>query len=383
MTSSTECPRFLAPGLTAQPLAVGCRAIGGLSVQDGVPVRCSTSSDDVALEGLRTAVSTGANLFDTADSFGLGHSERLLGRLVAEVGRSSVLLSSKAGQVRGTAPHPYAGPSLRHRLEQTLDNLDTEYVDLYSLHTLDFGREDRYLHVAIEQLRAFRDVGCVRAIGMPGPPSPEGAGGPGNAAVSDRQARFRQIFGLLRPDVLWTSCSPLAEPPHVAGEPLAAFAARHGIALLLTEPLAQGLITGKYTPKCRPRFAPGDQRRSSPLFGTSALRVIDEELAALRARFGPGPDDMARVALGFALQQGDHTVVAAGFSSPCQVAVNHSLGPILTAQEMACVAGAYGRIRRRLHEVIHGQGRRRLPSGDALQGHGVKDIPPVGSGRAP
>lgn len=379
MTTSIAAPRLLAPGLAVQPLAIGCWAIGGPSAQDGAPVGCSTICDDAALAGLRTAVAEGANLFDTADSFGLGHSERLVGRVVAEVGRDSVLLSSKAGHVRGTAPHPYAGPSLRHRLEQTLENLDTEYVDLYSLHCLDFGPEDRYLHVAIDQLRAFRDVGCVRAIGMPGPPALE-RGSADDVAAHYDHSRFLRIFRLLRPDVVWVSCSPLVEPPHVADEPLGVFAARHGVALLLTEPLAQGLITGKYTPQRQPCFPPGDQRRGSPLFGTAALQVIDEELMVLRARFGPRPEDMARVALRFALQQGDHTVVAAGFSSPRQVAANLSPGPALTGQEMACVAGAYSRIRQRLRKEIHGAGRQHLRSPGAMQRHGVKDIPPVGSG---
>ncbi|MEU5900289.1 aldo/keto reductase [Streptomyces venezuelae] len=379
MTPSTWSPRLLAPGIAVQPLAVGCRGIGGPSVPGGSSTGCSTSRDDAALEGLRTAVLLGANLFDTADFFGFGHSERLLGRLVAEVGRTSVLLSSKAGRVRGTAPHPYAAPALRHRLEQTLENLDTEYVDLYSLHSLDFGNSDQYLDVAIEQLLAFRSVGCVRAIGMPGPPVERRRGGPHDAALRSGQAQFRKIFNLLRPDFVWSSGNPLLSPPHVAGEPLTEFAARHKVALLLTEPLAQGLVTGKYTPQRPPRFTSGDQRCGSPLFGSAALHIIDAELMPLRDRFGSRPENLAHVALRFALEQGDHTVVAAGFSTARQVAGNLAAGPALTAQELTCVAEAYRRMRQRLHEELLSADRQQARSAHAVQRHGVEDIPAVGS----
>lgn len=384
MTSSARSRRPLAPGLAARPLAVGCWAIGGPAVHNGVSVGWSTSSDDAALEGLRTAASLGSTLFDTADAFGLGHSERLLGQLVAEVGRRSVLLSSKAGWVKGTAPHPYAGPALRHQFEQTLENLDTDFVDLYSLHNLDFGHGDEYLHVANDQLRAFREAGCIRAIGMPGPPV--GHATSKGIAEHPGHTRFVQIFRLLRPDVIWASCNPLAPPPHVAGEPLGAFAARHGVSLMLTEPLAQGLITGKYTPRQRPRFELGDHRRDSPLFSLPVLAVIDEELTALRERFGPTPDDLTRVALRFALQQGDHTVVAAGFSTPRQVELNLAPAPLLTSEEMSFVAGVYGQIRRRLSSAVRSTGRLLHWSGamaGTSQRHGVNHIPSVGSALAP
>ncbi len=385
VTSSARFRRLLAPGLAVRPLAVGCWAIGGPAVDNGVSVGWSTSCDEAALEGLRTAASLGPTLFDTADAFGLGHSERLLGQLVAEVGRSAVHLSSKAGWVRGSALHPYAGPALRHQFEQTLENLDTDFVDLYSLHNLDFGPADEYLPVANDQLRAFREAGCIRAIGMPGPPVSRAASA--DLAEHPDHTRFVRIFRLLRPDVIWASGNPLAPPPHVAGEPLGAFAARHGVSLLLTEPLAQGLVTGKYTPRERPRFDRGDHRRDSPLFTRPVLAVIDEELTALRERFGPTPDDLARVALRFALQQGDHVVVVAGFSTPRHVELNLAPAPLLTPEEMSFVAGVYGKIRRRLPAAVVSTGRLLPWSGAAVVGssqrHRVDHVPPVGPVLAP
>lgn len=102
------------------------------------------------------AYSIGATLFDTADEYGHGRSERLLGRLVEQVPRDSPVLSSKVGYFTGTAPHGYHPAHMRHQLEQTLDNLRTDYPDLYFFHHSEFGENDQLLEPAIETMRAFQ-----------------------------------------------------------------------------------------------------------------------------------------------------------------------------------------------------------------------------------
>jgi aryl-alcohol dehydrogenase-like predicted oxidoreductase len=103
MTALDLKPRHIAPGLTVNPLGVGCWAIGGPTVNAGYPVGWGSVDDARSLDGLRTALEHGANFFDTADVFGHGHSERLLGQLLKEVDRESVHIASKIGWVRGTA----------------------------------------------------------------------------------------------------------------------------------------------------------------------------------------------------------------------------------------------------------------------------------------
>lgn len=76
---------------------------------------------------------------------GHGRSERLVGRLVADVPRDSVVLVSKVGYFAGTAPHGYHPLHMRHQLEQSPDNLRTEHLDVYFLHHPNFGPDDRYL----------------------------------------------------------------------------------------------------------------------------------------------------------------------------------------------------------------------------------------------
>lgn len=110
-------------GLKVSALGVGCWALGGPDSNLGLPMGWGPIEDDQARAGLEQAYALGTTLFDTADVYGHGRSERLLGRLVEQVPRDSLVLSSKVGYFRGTAPHGYHPPHLRHQLEQTLDNL--------------------------------------------------------------------------------------------------------------------------------------------------------------------------------------------------------------------------------------------------------------------
>jgi aryl-alcohol dehydrogenase-like predicted oxidoreductase len=342
-------PRRLTKDLSVNPLAVGCWAIGGPTVNSGSPIGWSTNDDARSLEGLRRSIALGADLFDTADVYGHGHSERLLGQVLRECDREALTITSKVGFVPGTAPHSYATPRLRHQFEQSCQNLGTDYLDAYFLHNMDFGEDDRYLSDAIDQIRALRDAGFIRAIGMRGPQT---LGSDRPDAADIRTTRFLKIFRLVRPDLLWIRFNPLSPPPLVDGEDIFSFTARQGVGLLLSEPLAQGLLTGKYDPAHPPSFALGDHRRHKVWFTEPGLTVIDAGLQLLRERFGPRPEDLTRVALRFSLQQADHTAVLAGFTTPQQVTANHAcLGQALTGAELDYAEAVYAQIREGLDAV--------------------------------
>src|SRR5690349_11563177 len=158
-----------ATGIETTTLGVGCWAIGGEDFNLGVPMGWSGTDEDRSLAGLERAYEMGVNLFDTADIYGHGRSERLLGQLVGQVARSSVVLSSKVGYFTGTASHGYEPQHMRHQLEQTLTNLRTDYLDIYFLHHAEFGPGDRYLPGAIKTIHAMKEEGLIRAVGTRGP----------------------------------------------------------------------------------------------------------------------------------------------------------------------------------------------------------------------
>lgn len=283
----------------------------------------STARDTASREALEVSYDLGVNLFDTADVYGLGHSERLLGALLQQVPRTSVVVSSKVGYFAGTASHGYVPSHMRRQLETTLENLGTDYVDIYHFHHPDFGPEDRYLDGALAQMDQFRQEGLVRYVGLRGPhrlASERMQLAPGQR--ENKNDRFHRLFRAIRPDYLAVRYNVLTPPPRPADEDIITFAAARGVSVLVNKPLGQGLLTGKYRVDTPVHYGEGDHRLRKRWFTPEAFAVIDEELGTLREHFGTRTSDLVRAVLGVCLNLGAHTAVLAGFTSPSQVREN-------------------------------------------------------------
>ncbi|MGC4916327.1 aldo/keto reductase [Streptomyces albogriseolus] len=280
-------------------------------------------ADGSAVDALLHAYARGATVYDTSDVYGLGHSQRLLGRMLTQVPRTSVRITCTVGTYKGTGQHAYSSLNLFRQVEQTQENLGVKHLDVLVLAHTDFGPRDRYLEEARDTLRALRDSGDVTAIGLrvPGilPVSP--ATSDPSAGYWGSQPRYDFLFDQLNPQVLSTTASPL-EPQtgHTAvggAESVFSFARRRGVATMIHEPLLHGLLTGKYGPGSV--FSPGDVRsRYTP----ADLEIIDRGLEALRNRFGRDPQALARIALHYCLRRCPDSIVVAGVSSPEQVNKN-------------------------------------------------------------
>lgn len=224
-------------GMTVHPLGVGCRPIGGRVTGTGSSAQRSELQDDDARDGLKRAVKRGASVFDTADLYGLGHSQRLLGQALAH-DRDRVCITTRVAH-RGTAAHAYAPPHLRHQLEQTLENLQTGYLDVVLLDADSFGPGDCFLNDAAITLHDLRTRRLIRSVGLSLPSGP-GASDPAAGA------RLIRVLEAVKPDVLAARYNGLSAQPSVAGESLFAYAGREHLPVLVCEPLARGLLTGKY-----------------------------------------------------------------------------------------------------------------------------------------
>ena len=345
--------RTLTCELRVHPVGIGCWAIGGPDINLGLPMGWSTADQTASLRGLEAAYELGANLFDTADVYGHGRSERLLGHLIAQVSRDSLVISSKVGYFAGTAAHPYLPSAMRRQLESTLENLRTDYLDIYFLHNSSFGDNDQYLDGAIEQMRAFQQQGLIKAVGMRGP----------HRFVTDRlavprqqredkYARFRDLFARLRPGYLAVRFNALTPSPPPGHGDIFAFAAEHGASVLINKPLAQGLLTGKYHPDRPPRFEPGDHRLRKAWFTPRALGILRDGLAPVRDRFGATPAELAPVMLAYCLHRASNAAVLAGFTTQEQVRAN--LAPPsqpLTDDDLAFIRDTAGAVQQRLDEA--------------------------------
>ena len=115
-------------GLSVSEIGAGCWAIGGPFTNLGVDGGWSHVPDRDAQDGLMQALSMGTNVFDTADVYGLGRSERLVGWMLRQAPslgyrRDDIVVASKTGMFRGCGRHGYQSLQMRHQLEMSLDNL--------------------------------------------------------------------------------------------------------------------------------------------------------------------------------------------------------------------------------------------------------------------
>jgi aryl-alcohol dehydrogenase-like predicted oxidoreductase len=301
-------------------IGAGCWTIGGSATNRGVPIGWSGVDEHAAFAGLERAHELGVRLYDTADVYGLGRSERLLGRLLGQIDRATVLVSSKVGYFAGTGPHPYQHRQMLHQFHTTLDNLGTDYLDLYHLHSTDFGPGDRYLDDAVQTILELQARGAIRAVGMRAPHTfaQQWAADPTHPHA-EATARFLALTARIHPDVLTVRhnlLSPLYPPDQTD---IFGFARQRDVGILLKQVLGQGLLLDVHDPAAPPTFPPDDHRHGDPRYATPTLRVIQHSLTQLARRFGAGRQNLARVAVHYALHADPNAVALVGFRSPEQI----------------------------------------------------------------
>jgi aryl-alcohol dehydrogenase-like predicted oxidoreductase len=184
------------------------------------------TSDDESLATIRRARELGVNFFDTADSYGFGRSESLLG-IVLSRKRRDVIIATKVGVVRNTEgplKKDFSKAHIYHAVDGSLKRLRSDYIDLYQLHnpTLDDLRRGE-IQEAMEMLQ---DAGKIRFWGVSVTTPEEGL------------EIVRQGWG----NTLQVLYNVLNQAPANELFPLAK---QKGYGIIARVPLASGLLTGK------------------------------------------------------------------------------------------------------------------------------------------
>jgi len=286
-------------GLNVSTVALGCYAMGGRKWGDDI-------RDEDSIEAIRVAVDRGVNLLDTAASYGLGHSERVVGQAVKGL-REKVVLASKI--MVGFQDED----EVRMSLEGSLRSLDVDCIDLYQIHVPNRGDMAANLRV-LEQMEEFRSEGKIGAIGV------------SNFSTEqlDQGRRVAKIVSVQPPyNVLWR---------HIEQD-LLPYCQQHEIGVIVYSPLGQGILTGKYTAGIT--FAEGDARLPNFLFHSKnfddSLAVVDVARQIGEAR----GKTTAQVAVRWVLQQNGVTAALVGAKRPSQVEDNlGSDGWELSADEL-------------------------------------------------
>ncbi|HEX9460911.1 MAG TPA: aldo/keto reductase, partial [Thermoanaerobaculia bacterium] len=153
-------------GIKVSTIGFGGWAIGGPSEASGTPFGWGRTTDEESLAAIRSARDLGVTFFDTADSYGFGRSESLLG-IVLSRKREGVVIATKVGVVRGSAGTLKKDFSRQHifvAVDGSLKRLRTDYIDLYQVHnpTID---ELRRLEIQ-DAMDRLQDAGKIRFWGV-------------------------------------------------------------------------------------------------------------------------------------------------------------------------------------------------------------------------
>ena len=245
---------------------------------------------------VRRARELGTTLFDTAEVYGFGRSERILGEALGEE-RADVVVASKLFPV---APFP---PVVRNRLAGSARRLELDRVPLYQVHQPNPVVPDA---VTMPGMRQLLDAGRIGAVGV------------SNYSLARWQAADAALG---RPVVSNQVHFSLAAPS--ALDDLVPFAEREGRMVMAYSPLAQGLLGGRYGVDNRP----GGVRAANPLFGTENLRRAEPLLGVLREVAAAHDVAPAQIALAWLVSL-PRVVVIPGASSVAQVEANAAAADI-------------------------------------------------------
>jgi aryl-alcohol dehydrogenase-like predicted oxidoreductase len=282
-------------GLTVSVVGIGCNAFG-----TRIDEQQSRAVVDAALDH-------GVSFFDTADTYGFGASEELLGRALGSR-RDDVVVATKFGMdMEGRNGPGWEARSsrryVRRAVEGSLRRLGTDHIDLYQIHQLDLVTP---MSEVVEAMNELVDEGKVRYLGCSN-----------FAAWELADAQWTARSAGLRPFV--TAQNEYSLYNRVAEQDLVPACERFGTSILPYFPLAYGLLTGKYQ---RDQDAPEGSRlrlesQAHRLAGADFDRV--DAVADFAAERGL---DILTVALGGLAAQPQVGSVIAGATRPEQVAAN-------------------------------------------------------------
>ena len=306
-------------GIETGAIGLGCWAIGGPFWLEGRADGWGDVDDDESVRAIRRALDLGVRFFDSADVYGTGHSEEVLGRAL-DGRRDEAVIATKFGytfdaatkQARGIDVSP---AYVRAACEASLRRLGTDRIDLYQLHvgSLPPEQADEVAGVLDELVAA----GLIRAYGWSTDDAAcaeRFAGRPGCAAVQHNLSVFEDAPALL------------------------AVCDEHGLASVNRTPLAMGLLSGKFGANSR---LPTDDVRGA---GHEWVRYFEDgvpkaewlaRVDAVREILTSGGRTPAQGALAWIWARSPRTIPIPGFKSVAQVEENAGaleLGPLAPAQ---------------------------------------------------
>lgn len=269
-------------GVKVSEVGMGGNRLGG-----------SYESDGFWVSLVLRAVDLGVTVFDTAEAYGWGRSEEMLGKALGN--RNDVLVATKMCRVRETGEQEYSAARMVETLEGSLRKLRRDVVDIYQLHSPRREAMERYDWA--EGMTRLKAQGKIRFTAV--------------AVNGEADALWLMAQGLV--DVLQITYNIFATEPE---SELFALAESKGVGLLCRMPLARGVLTGKFRPGAA--VAPGHRALLDGDRMTENVRRA-ETLRSIAAPVGGG---MTRMALKFSLSAPAISAIIPGARTVAQLEEN-------------------------------------------------------------
>jgi 1-deoxyxylulose-5-phosphate synthase len=274
---------------------------------------------------VKAAFEEGINFIDTANVYGQGAAESLLGEVLSGYDRSSYVLATKVYFPMSDIDRGLSAEQIHKQIDASLKRLRTDYVDLYQCHRYD---QDTPLQETMQALTEVVDAGKARHIGFSEWPLEKIEASlvlPGVKRWVSSQPQYSMLWRAPEAQVI-----PLCEREHISQ--------------IVWSPLGQGVLTGKYRAGEPP---PSDSRAASESMSGFMDRLILAPVLEAVERLRPVAEGagltMAQLALAWVLRQPNVASAIVGASRPEQVRANASAsGVTLDAQTLAGVDEALG-----------------------------------------
>jgi len=212
--------------------------------------------DNQTKSAIRAAFEAGITTFDTAETYGNGHSERVLGEAVSDF-RDRIILTTKV------FPNHLKAEQVIDACHKSLQNLKTDVIDLYQIHwpAGSFKTKVVPIEETMGALNQLKEEGKIRAIGVSN----------FSRQQLEQASEYGRIDSFQPPySLFWRHIETDAMP----------YCVENDITILAYSPMAQGLLTGKFAKDHK--FEKGDHRAKNRLFKPDNYQRVQEALQRLR-----------------------------------------------------------------------------------------------------
>ncbi|WP_323703142.1 aldo/keto reductase [Mammaliicoccus sp. Dog046] len=276
--------------IEVNPIGLGTNAVGGHNLYPNL-------DEEQGKDVVRAAIENGVTLLDTAFIYGPERSEELVGQVIKEYNRSDVVIATKgAHYFDGDETKLSNDPQfLKEQVEQSLERLQTDYIDLYYIH---FPDEETPKDEAVAALQELKAAGKIKAIGVSNFTLEQLKEANKNGAVDVIQHEYNLL--------------------NRENEHILEYTAANDITFIPYFPLAAGLLAGKYNEDTT--F--NDLRTKNPDFQGEQFKANLKKVDKLRDIAKEHNVDVAHVVLAYYLTKPSLDVIIPGAKRKEQVIDN-------------------------------------------------------------